>query len=120
MKSKKIIALLLAVVMAAALLCACGAKIDSRFVGIWEADTCESMGLTLGVKDIYPNGFSLEVKDTGYVTLHIDGDDSTGKWKEIDGGFRIDDDDELTFLENADGSVYIEMSGMTMTFVKQG
>lgn len=117
---------ILAVALVALLLltaAACGSKEPDPHVGVYHAYTAEMMGFTIGVKEVYPDGFTIELKDGGKVVLTIGEESARGKWT-LDGtklhveggGVELDGSlaDNLMVFEN------VMDSGLDMTFLLEG
>ena len=65
------------------MLTACGSSPDPN-QGVYEARKASMQGVSVDVRDVYENGFSVELKSGGKAVLHIDGEDYSLKW-EMDG-----------------------------------
>jgi hypothetical protein len=80
---KRIVSLLLLIALIFAL-AACGSEEPDPNAGVYEASTAEYSGITVSIDTLFPNGFSLELKNGGKATFHYDGKDYGMKWK-LDG-----------------------------------
>ncbi len=80
---KRIVSLLLLIALVFAL-AACGSEEPDPNAGVYEASTAEYSGITVSIDTLFPNGFSLELKNGGKATFHYDGKDYGMKWK-LDG-----------------------------------
>lgn len=119
---RKILAVaMIALLMVAA--AACGSKEPDPNAGVYHAYTAEMMGFTIGVKEVYPEGFTIELKDGGKSVLTIGDQSAKGKWTlegtELHvegGGVELDGSlaDNLMVFEN------VMDSGLDMTFLKEG
>ncbi len=76
---KKIFALLLIFAMLLSL-AACGSEEPDPNAGLYEASTASYGGLVISLDNVFPNGFSLELKNGGKATFHYDGKDYGMKW----------------------------------------
>ena len=79
---KKLLAILLALVMVLSM-AACGGSGSGEpdpNLGKYDAVSAEMSGLSLNVKSVFKDGFSIELKDGGKATFHYDGKDYSMKW----------------------------------------
>lgn len=112
-----------AVLTACMLLCvmfftACGGS--SKYVGTWEATKASAEGtdgetVEMNASDIYEN-FTLTLKAGGKATVNLNGEESSGTWKEVDNGIMVDD--EMTFTDEG-GNLVVEQSGAKIVFEKK-
>lgn len=100
----------------------CSSEPDPN-AGVYQAYTAEMMGFQIGVDELYPDGFSIELKNGGKCTITVGNQSANGKWT-LDG----------TALSVSDGGVELEGtlenslmtfhnvmdSGVTMTFLLEG
>lgn len=96
-------------------LAACGGSDmkDSPYVGVWTATTAEMSGISLSVDTVLGGDMTLTLDPNGKATLTIAGDSQTGKWKETDDGFSVDDD----FTMYVDGNTgYMDYDGVRLNF----
>ena len=80
---KRTAAILLALVMALSLIACTGSsdpKSSDPNLGLYEATTMEYMGFSVGVSDLFEQGFSIELKANGKCVLNADGKTANGKW----------------------------------------
>ena len=77
---KKILACLLAVLLALALGCSSGDDKNDPNLGVYTAKTAEYSGITLNVDQFFEKGFSIELKSGGKCKLTADGESANGKW----------------------------------------
>lgn len=77
---KKITALLL-VLCIVFCLAACGESApDDPNCGTYEAVIAKYLGIELDLQEVYSNGFSIELKNSGKCKITIDGKSASGKW----------------------------------------
>ena len=76
---KRIFALLL---ISSMILClaACGTSEPDPNCGVYDASSAEAYGITVDISTVFPDGFSLELKNGGKATFHYDGKDYGMKW----------------------------------------
>ena len=100
------------------LLSACGKNkyADSKYTGTWNAVSAEYMGVELSQDEIGTFVMTLEI-DGSAVMEDAEGPQS-GKWEEIEGGIRLDGDDDL-IMKDTDGKLVLNMDGVAFTFEKQ-
>jgi hypothetical protein len=87
--NRKIFALLSACLLLISLLAGCGKKIDSPFVGTWNAAKYAMSGTEMSVDELGES--SLEFKDSGKVTVTFLGQSGSGTWEPGDAGLVIRD-----------------------------
>lgn len=101
----------------------CGSQEPDPNAGVYVAYTAEMMGLKIGVEKVYPDGFTIELKNNGKCTLTIGKESANGKWT-LDGtalsvsggGVELNgtlENSLMTFPNVMD-------SGLTMTFLLEG
>lgn len=119
-KMTRNLALVLCAAFCLLALAACGGSsvADSKYIGVWEGTTAEYAGLSLDVSDIFGD-FTVEFKDNGKVELTVGDESETGKWEEVEGGIMVDGDEDMTFLENEDGDLYLDYDDVIITFTQQ-
>ena len=79
---KKAIMLLLAVILCASMLAACGSgSSDDANVGVWIAYAIDAYGNETDIFDLYDDGATIDLKSNGSCTLVIDGESASAKWK---------------------------------------
>ncbi len=119
---KKIIAVVLCIIMCTIGLSACGSPdlAGSRYIGTWVGSTVEYNNMVFNVSEMFPDGFSLILSDSGKITLTVSGEETTGKWNETEKGIVIDEgsDNEL-IIEDKDGELVMDYSGLSIHFVLQ-
>lgn len=101
----------------------CGSSEPDPNAGVYSAYTAEMMGLKIAVEKVYPDGFSIELKNNGKCTITIGDQSANGKWTlEGDklsvsgGGVELEGtlaNSLMTFDDVMD-------SGVTMTFLLEG
>lgn len=121
-RSTRFIAILLALVCI--LMCtACAGSEPDPNAGVYSAYTAEMFGLKIGVDTVYPDGFTIELKNGGKCKITIGSDSANGKWT-LDGtdlnvsggGIELEgtlENSLMTFDNVAD-------TGLTMTFLLDG
>lgn len=110
---KKVIAAM-AVLVVVLGLAACGTDMSgSPYLGKWSAITAEYSGIEMPVESIVGGEFTVTLEDDGGCTLSIAGEETTGKWSEIDGGFNVED--EFDFVVDGD-KASMDYSGTTLNF----
>ena len=77
---KKSLSVLLVLVMVLAMIGCGGSDEPDPNAGLYEATSAEMDGLSISVKDVFEDGFSLELKNGGKATFHYDGKDYSLKW----------------------------------------
>lgn len=80
---KRIVSLILLLALVLSL-AACGSSEPDPNAGVYEASTAEYSGITISIDKVFPDGFSLELKDGGKATFHYEGKDYGMKWN-LDG-----------------------------------
>ena len=80
---KRIVSLLLLIALIMAL-AACGASEPDPNAGVYEAKTADYAGISVSIDTVFPDGFSLELKNGGKATFHLQGKDYGMKWN-LDG-----------------------------------
>lgn len=119
---KRILAAML--VLVCCMMCAaCGSKEPNPNAGVYNAYTAEMMGLTIGVESVYPDGFSIELKDGDKCRITVGADSASGKWA-LDGssisisggGVELEGTLENGLMTFDD----VMGSGLTMTFLLEG
>ena len=78
---KKGISLLLVFAMCIIALAACGGSSNDPNIGEWLGVTVDVFGTTDTVSNVYPDGFSVELKTNDNATLSIEGESINVKWK---------------------------------------
>lgn len=76
---KRIVSLLLLIALIFAL-AACGSEEPDPNAGVYEASTAEYSGITISIDTIFPEGFSLELKNGGKAIFRYEGKDYNMKW----------------------------------------
>lgn len=113
-KALKKVAVVLAVLVVVLGLASCGADMSgSPYIGIWSATTAEYSGIEMSVESIIGGEFTVTLEDDGGCTLNIAGEENTGKWSEIDGGFNVAD--EFDFIVDGDVAT-MDYDGIIMNF----
>lgn len=100
------------------LLSACGKNryADSPYMGTWIAVSAEYNGIELTQEEI--GSFVMTLDADGNAVMEDAEGPQSGKWEEVEGGIRLDKDDELT-LKDIDGRLVLNMDGVTFSFEKQ-
>lgn len=116
---KKILALLLALAVLLAV-AACGAEPDPN-CGLYKGTTVSMAGVTLPVEEAWENGLDIELKNGGWATMTIDGEDVTVRWS-LDGETITVTASDAEFTGTlAGGTMVLENlldSGMDITLIK--
>lgn len=119
---KRLSVLLCMALIAAFLLVGCGGSAekypDSKYLGTWAATTGEYMGMSISIPDLLGD-CTLTFTSDGKCEYDLAGETGKTKWEEIDGGIKLDMDDELSMMEAADGSLQLDYEDVIMTFVQQ-
>ena len=76
---KRIVSLLLLIALIFAL-AACGSEEPDPNAGVYEASTAEYSGITISIDKVFPDGFSLELKNGGKAIFRYEGKDYSMKW----------------------------------------
>ena len=80
MKKRTAVFLIAALIL---VLAGCGSSADPN-QGVYEARKASMQGISIDVRDVFENGFSVELKSGGKAILHLDGEDYNLQW-ELDG-----------------------------------
>ena len=99
-------------------LAACGGDryADSKYTGTWAAVSAKYMEIELSQEEI--GSFILTLDPDGSASIVNADGIKTGKWEEVQGGIRLDKDDDL-ILTDTDNRLVLEMDGVTFSFEKQ-
>ena len=125
MKTKRMLAVMLAVVLMMSMLVACGSKGGSNAaVGTYKLDTIMGMSLADaaeafgGSEEEVADMMKIELKDGGKLTMTVDGETGEGEWK-LDGEkLTLTVDGEAQEATLKDGVITMEEEGMSVTFKK--
>lgn len=79
-KTARLICLVLALTLLASLLAACGSSEPDPNAGVYNADTADMLGISISVADVYPDGFSIELKNGGKCRITVGEKSASGKW----------------------------------------
>ena len=99
------------------------APADDPVLGVYSAQKAETTGMTISIRTMWKNDFTIELKKGGRAALNVDGKTGSAKWK-LDGnrftikGSGIDCSGTLS-----DGTLILENvldSGITLYFAKDG
>ena len=117
-RNRRIIGLLLAVILLAALLAACGDKYaDSEYTGTWKCVAGKMKGVSISA-DKVTEEFNIILDEDGSAEAVIDGGSSQGEWEESGDGVTIKSgDDSLTFKKKNSKLVY-RARGVSLIFKK--
>lgn len=114
--SKILVALLLMTALMA--LVSCGGGSDSQFVGTWNAVKVEASGIEMTMDDIGMT-FSITFEKDGKVTATTNGEsDGEGTWEEDGDTVTIESAGETSTGTLADGTLTLEISGVTFYLEK--
>jgi hypothetical protein len=116
--NRKIFALLSACLLLVSLLAGCGKKIDSPFVGTWNAAKYAMSGTEMSVDELGES--SLEFKDSGKVTVTFLGQSGSGTWEPGDAGLVIRDDSDEFPCTLQGTTLVMDYSGVQMYFERDG
>ena len=96
---------------------------DDPVLGLYTAQKAETAGISISIKTMWKNGFTIELKDKGKATINVDGKSGSAKWT-LDGedftvkGSGVDCSGTLV-----DGVLTLENvmdTGVTLYFTKDG
>ena len=96
---------------------------DDPVLGLYTAQKAETAGISISIKTMWKNGFTIELKDKGKAAINVDGKNGSAKWT-LDGtaftvkGSGVDCSGTL-----ADGVLTLENvmdTGVTLYFTKDG
>ena len=123
MRSKRIAAFLLTVLLLCSLsACQVGSQEDPK-AGIYQASEASMTGISIPVKEVYPDGFYIEIKDSEHCVITVGENHARGLYA-FDPetcAFSCEAGEEVLRGTLRDGVIAIENimgTGMTMTFVK--
>lgn len=117
---KKMIAMLLAVVMILSL-CACGGKeYDEALLGVYTCYEIEAMGYAMSPDEVWGDTCTIELKQGGKGTMHIDGADASVKYDIVGESIEVKVEGETTTGSLVDGIIEIELMGLTMRLAQEG
>ncbi len=99
-------------------LTACGGDryADSKYTGTWTAVSAEYIGIEMTQEEI--GSFVMTLNPDGSASIENADGIKNGKWEEVEGGIRLDKDDDL-ILTDTDNRLTLEMDGVTFSFEKQ-
>lgn len=125
MKTKRVLAIMLAVVLMMSLLVACGNKGGGANVaGVYKVDTLMGMSVAefaemAGMsEDEVADMMKVELKDDGKFAMTSDGDTTEGEWK-LDGEkLTLTAEGEAIDTTLKDGVITMDLDGETVTFKK--
>ena len=122
---KRLIAVFLVLILSAATLAGCGAKIDPNDPnqGLWKATTAEMFGISMEVTDMFGKGFTIELKDKGKCALNVDGKKANGTWTLDGSAFTVKGGGVNCQGTLANGKIVLDDvmgMGMALTFEKEG
>ena len=89
---------------------------DSKYTGTWTAVSAKYMEIELSQEEI--GSFVLTLGPDGSASIENADGVKNGKWEEVEGGIRLDKDDDL-ILKDTDNRLTLEMDGVTFSFEKQ-
>ena len=96
---------------------------DDPVLGLYTAQRAEASGVSISIRSMWKNGFSIELRDKGKASINVDGKTGSAKWT-LDGesftvkGSGVDCSGTLS-----DGVITLEDvmdSGVTLYFIKDG
>ena len=96
---------------------------DDPVLGLYTAQRAEASGVSISIRSMWKNGFSIELRDKGKASINVDGKTGSAKWT-LDGesftvkGSGVDCSGTLS-----DGVITLEDvmdSGVTLYFTKDG
>ena len=116
---KALVFVLVSVLMLSLAACGGSAEPDPN-AGLYEAVSAEMSGISIKVESVFPDGFSLELKNGGKATFHYDGKDYGMKWT-LDGkSFHAEGGGAKLDGTLADGTMILQNvldSGVSITLV---
>ena len=121
---KKLAGLLCAVALFACLglLAGCGGGkyANDPHLGTWECETVTILGVEMPAKDVYADGWTIELKADGNAQVNVNGTESPLPWQPTEDGtgFVLPDMDNMTFTDVDENTVSSEFVGCPMTFKK--
>lgn len=95
---------------------------DDPNVGMWNAVSASTMGITEDISELFEQGASLKLKENGKYKLLLDGEKALGKWSYKDGVLELSGD--VDFTGNINNGVLtltnlLDM-GLDLIFEKEG
>lgn len=118
---KKVLALLMVFALLFTV-AACGGGESDPNLGKYAGVSCEMMGITMDMTEVYPGENYLELKSGGNAVVMLDGDKITGKWT-LDGekfNINLEDQDCPGTLKNGVVTFDLAGYGILLTFAKEG
>ncbi len=100
-----------------------GATPDDPNLGVWKVVFAEMWGVETDIKDVFENGFTIELLDKGKCKLNIDGTEGNGKWTLENGVLHIKGGGLDSSGTLKDGMLVLEDvlgTGLKLKFQKEG
>lgn len=117
---KKMIAMLLAVVMILSL-CACsGKEYDEALLGVYTCYEIEAIGYAMSPDEVWSDTCTIELKQGGKGSMHIDGEDASVKYDIVGESIEITVEGETATGSLVDGIIEVELMGLTMRLAQEG
>ena len=117
---KKMIAMLLAVVMILSL-CACsGKEYDEALLGVYTCYEIEAIGYAMSPDEVWSDTCTIELKQGGKGSMHIDGEDASVKYDIVGESIEITVEGETATGSLVDGIIEVELMGLTMRLAQDG
>jgi len=116
-KALLIIAVMLVTVILATVLAGCSTMkdmSDSEYLGTWVATTCEYAEYVMDASEIVGE-YSVTLNSDGTYSAAMEDVTGDGTWAEVEGGFQLDGDSDLTFLED-EGCMALEYNDIVVYF----
>ena len=100
-----------------------GVKADDPVLGLYTAQKAEAAGMSISVKTMWKNGFTIELKDKGKAEINVDGNKGSAKWTLNGEDFTIKGSGVDCSGTLADGVLTLKDvmgTGVTLYFAKDG
>lgn len=112
---KRLACLILALALLLALT-ACGEPDPNA--GVYVAQSCDYLGISVGVEEIFEGGLSIELKNGGRASMTMGEDTYIVRWK-LDGeNITISDASGEMSGTLADGTMVLDISGVSVTLIR--
>ena len=114
---KKLLSVLVIMILTVSVLSGCGSKADmsdSEYLGTWEAVTCSYSDYVMDASEILGQ-YIITLRPDGSYEATFGEDVGEGTWEDTQNGFMLDGDEELSFVDGADG-ITLDYEGITIHF----